>query len=518
MRMKRLLASVLAVCFFVTIGLTGCGSAGNSASSQVTADMNKTATSEIASQTTKAELPQVELKFYTLGIKQQEDTEVVEKAMDEILLKKINATIKLDVTPYANYDDKMNVRMAAGEEFDLTFCTNYLSNVAKGAYADITDMIPKYAPELQNILAPYIFDATRYKGRIYAVPNLQTMCMPVELMIRKDLFDKYNMPSKISSFDELDGTFDKILKDDKVIPLYTYYSGSANTVYNIYASANGNFFDIDHYLGVYTSDLKVMSMYDTDNFKNWVKYARKAYLKGWIEKGSATRDETQSVTDMKSGKYAAMFTPGGPQAENNRITSMSTDKYKYTFIDFGARKAILTTQPRATMNAISSTSKNPERAMMLLGLLSTDKDLYNLICFGVEGTHYILKDGFRDFPPGVTADNSKYYPDEAWAFGNTYNAIPAVGQDPELMNKQKAFEANLQAEPAMGFTYDGVAMKTQVAQVTSVLEEFLPSLAVGAVDPDQYLPKMLEKLKTAGADKIIEDQQAQLDKFIESKK
>ena len=46
----------------------------------------------------------------------------------------------------------------------------------------------------------------------------------------------------------------------------------------------------------------------------------------------------------------------------------------------------------------------------------------------------------------------------------------------------------------------------------------VPSLAVGAVDPDTYLPKMLEKLKTVGANKIMEDKQAQLDKFMAEKK
>jgi putative aldouronate transport system substrate-binding protein len=515
MNIKRLSVIQLAVCFLLTMGLAGCGSAGDSLTATSTAN-SQVSTVEKVSETTQEALPQVELKYYTLGYKQPEDTEVVEKAMNDILLKKINATVKLTIYPFGNYDQKMKVMSAAGEEFDLMFCTDYLNNAAKGAYTDLTDLIPKYAPELQNTMEPYIFDATRVDGRIYAVPNLQAMCMPIELMIRKDLFDKYNMPSSIQSFDELDDTFDKILNNDKVIPLYVYYSGEGNTVYMYYSDC-GNFFSVSG-PGVYTPDFKVQNIYDTDNFKGWLKWARKAYLKGWIEKGAATKDATQTISDMKSGKYAAIFNPGGPQGQASRNLQLGTDKYQYTFINFGTKPIIHTGQPRATMNGISSTSKNPERAMMLLNLLSTDKEVFNTIAFGIEGKHYILDNGFRDFPEGQNADNSKYYLNTPWAFGNLFLALPAKGDDPQLMEKQKEFDATATPEPAMGFTYDATAMKTEFAQVASVVEEFVPSMAVGAVDPDVYLPKLLDKLKTAGVDKIIADQQAQLDKFIASKK
>ncbi len=47
---------------------------------------------------------------------------------------------------------------------------------------------------------------------------------------------------------------------------------------------------------------------------------------------------------------------------------------------------------KGAMMAISTASKNPERAMMFLNLLNTDPYLMTLLNFGVEGTHYTLKD------------------------------------------------------------------------------------------------------------------------------
>ena len=40
------------------------------------------------------------------------------------------------------------------------------------------------------------------------------------------------------------------------------------------------------------------------------------------------------------------------------------------------------------MMAISTTSKNPERALMFLEKLYTDKNIINTMYFGIEGVHY----------------------------------------------------------------------------------------------------------------------------------
>ena len=79
----------------------------------------------------------------------------------------------------------------------------------------------------------------------------------------------------------------------------------------------------------------------------------------------------------------------------------------------------------ATLTGISRTSSNPERAMMFLELLNTDVEVYNLMCKGVEGKHWVWKDEARKivgFPEGVTAETSAYNPNTDWMFGNQFNA------------------------------------------------------------------------------------------------
>ena len=41
-----------------------------------------------------------------------------------------------------------------------------------------------------------------------------------------------------------------------------------------------------------------------------------------------------------------------------------------------------------SMIAVSSNSKNKEKSVEFLNLLNTDKELRNLLNYGIEGTHY----------------------------------------------------------------------------------------------------------------------------------
>lgn len=512
MRIKRLLVFVVIVGLFMTMGFTGCTkNTGNSSS--ITSSQVVTPTEEV--------LPEVELKWVTLGVKDYPDTDLVEEAMNEILLEKINATINIETIPYANYWDKLNLKLSAGEEFDILFtgAGYFVNEASKGEIVDITTMLDNYGTDLQKVVLPGVFDAARINGKIYGVPNLQGLCMPSEMCVRGDLFEKYSFPTMISSFDELDDAFDKILKNEKITPLFIFNPGSGESIYTYYIVNTAPFFLINGSTpGAYTKDMKVINQYESDHFKDWITWANKAYKNGWINSDAATAKGDQNTGP---DKFACSLMTGGPQNQASAANSYkNTTKGKYTpsFVSIGTDKYIKTSVIRGTMNAVSSTSKNPERAVMLLNLINTDKELYNLMCYGIEGTHYVLKDGFVDFPAGVTADTSTYYPNECWAFGNVYNALLQAGQDGAVMQKQLAFDATATPEPAMGFSYDGTAMKTEIAQCTTVLSEYLHPLACGALDPEVYLPIMLEKLKEAGSEKIIADMQSQLDTFVANRK
>ncbi|WP_425463945.1 DUF3502 domain-containing protein [Paenibacillus taihuensis] len=60
-------------------------------------------------------------------------------------------------------------------------------------------------------------------------------------------------------------------------------------------------------------------------------------------------------------------------------------------------------------------------------------------------------------------------------------------------------------------------MKSELAQTASVVDEFYSGLITGMVDPADYLPKINDKLKQAGIDKLLAEMQREIDAWKASK-
>ena len=67
--------------------------------------------------------------------------------------------------------------------------------------------------------------------------------------------------------------------------------------------------------------------------------------------------------------------------------------------------------------------------------------------------------------------------------------------------------------PSFGFDFDIEPVSTEVAGFGNVMDEFGKSLFTGSVDPEEYLPKLQEKLEATGIDKVIAEMQKQIDEW-----
>jgi putative aldouronate transport system substrate-binding protein len=166
----------------------------------------------------------------------------------------------------------------------------------------------------------------------------------------------------------------------------------------------------------------------------------------------------------------------------------------------------------ATINSIVASSKNPERAMMLIELVNSDKELFNLLSFGFENEHYKKID---DNTIEVVKDTK--YSALNWVFGNVFNGYLVKGQEKDTWEQTKEMNKNGKPSVALGFSFDAAPVKTELAQCQTVIDEYLPGLGCGASDISKKLPEFIQKLKAAGADAIITETQKQLDAWKTSK-
>ncbi|MBT3276037.1 MAG: extracellular solute-binding protein, partial [Spirochaetales bacterium] len=97
-------------------------------------------------------LNDVTISWYYPGNYPQNDQDTVFDEFNRLLKEKINTTIDFKTIAWGDYNQKMQVIIAAGEEYDLCYTANWINNyhhnVAKGAFVPLDDLLTEYAPGL----------------------------------------------------------------------------------------------------------------------------------------------------------------------------------------------------------------------------------------------------------------------------------------------------------------------------------------------------------------------------------
>ncbi|XEC95695.1 ABC transporter substrate-binding protein [Paenibacillus tarimensis] len=445
----------------------------------------------------KKELESVDLIwYYGVGL-QQQDQQSVEDEVNKYLKEKtdLNVTLKLKPVEFGSYDQKLNVAIASGEPMDIVWTTaswllKYNENVKKGAFLALDDLLPTYAPKTLNEMMPkrYWDDVKAGSdGKIYAIPNYQIAATSWGFIFQKRFVDKYKFDiTKVKKYEDLE-PFLETLKNNEpdIIPFANPGGGALSDDPNFRNYANIFSYDIN-------DPFKIMNKVDTSQYKAVLDVMHKWYQKGYIYKDIATVKDRNLF--FKKGNVAVStdvtFKPGGEVEYavifgNNEIVSQRISSPVFTGVT-------------ATMNAIAKASKNPERALMLLERVNNDKELYKLLCYGIEGKHYTEEDGVYK-----AVEGTGYRPEIDWVFGNQFNGLLRTGQPEDVFGQTIKRNEEAEIPPMSGFHFNDSSLKTELAAVASVKAEYAVPLETGTVDPDVVLPRYKEALKKAGQDKIM---------------
>lgn len=516
---KKVICVPLAILLVFALLLPGCGNTKD----QPQAGEKTEITGAQAPQT---ELEPVQLKWYVAGAEPKEKN-LVEEEMSKQIKDRINASISLNWIDYGNYKDKMNVLLASGDDFDLCFGGNWVGwyqMVAKGAFADIKDMLPKVAPKLRDAISQQFWDACTVKGKIVGIPNIQPTAQQIGILIaNKAYVEKSGFVDKIKTYDDYIKYVEATYNKEKDNPDFKPLSMGVNTIDDIFPWLD--FVAIGDVTAVGVIDMrgdktKVVNQFETDTYKSLLKQRREYFQKGWIRKDIVVyrKNRDQVLNDMKSGKLIiGEFAGYGPNIVGNMRTVEGTG-VELAYFDIGCKKYLTTSAITATVTSINKSSKNFERALMFMELMNTDQKLYNTMCYGVEGKHYDLVDGKVSIPEELKG-KSGYAPNSNWQFGMTKNAYPNVNDPEWLLEMAKDWDTkDIVDVPILGFSFDSEPVKAELSKCATVLAEYQAALEFGTVDVDKVYPEFINKLKEAGADKIIAEQQRQLDEFMASKK
>lgn len=443
----------------------------------------------------------------------QTDEKKVEEAINKLLTEKMNATIDLMPIDWGAWDDKINLMIASREEVDIIFTAQWnghAKNVGKGAFIELGKLLDKHGQGIKESLDPAFLEGAKINGKNYGVPTNKELAAAGGIVYRKDIADELGIDmSHVKTPQDLEAVY-AIVKEKKpeMTPLYTTAGA-----FNSHFFANYDFLGDSTIPGAILKDqdaTTVMPVEEMDRYKEYLNLIRDFFTKGYINADAATT-QVSSGDAWKAGTVFSTIEPMKP-GKDAEIASAAGLTGKLAQIIM-TEKTVATSETAGSMLGISSTSKDPDRAMMFINLLHTDKEINNLLNFGIDGDHY-TRNGEVITATGNTAN---YNPGSAWMFGNQFLNYVWDTEDPEKWAKFKEFNQNAKVSPALGFVFDSEPVKAEVGAIANVIKQYQKALETGSVDVDKVLPEYEEKLKAAGVDKVIAEKQKQFDAFLASK-
>lgn len=450
----------------------------------------------------------VTIKIHT-PIPEQTDSDAVMEALNEYTREKIGVEVDY-VFHGGSYGDKIQTIIASGEEYDACFTSNWLNpyntDVVKGAFIDIKDMVKEAAPGLLEVIPDYMWKAATVNGGIYAVPNQQIVARQIGALMPKEYVE--GTGTDLASIKTLTDMGDYAQK------AFDEYGAKVGGVNRTQAADYCGYEYISDYMaaGAIKMDdetAKVVNFYETDEWKAMLNELVALNEKGLLDGECGYMDEyceSQRVAKKTSAYYSGTYKPGVEAEESARAG------YDCVMATAATEPYISTNSVIATMYGISATSKHPEETLKYLELINTDPYAMNLVSYGIEGKHY-EKTGDNTIK---LIPNSGYSHGQSWAIGNVFNTYVLEGQPEDVWEQTKALNDSAKTSPILGFSFNPEPVKMEITNVSKVVKEY-ESLVGGELPVEETNAEFLEKLEVAGVDKVLEEMQTQIDAFLAEK-
>jgi putative aldouronate transport system substrate-binding protein len=429
---------------------------------------------------------------------------------------KLNADFNVRFIPGDDYKTTLLMMAAAGESWDMNFEGNWLGYyqmIAMDAYLDLTDLLPVYAPDL---FAAYeesgALEAATYNGKIVALPWTMVMNNRTNFQWRGDLVKEAGIELNADDITDFDDVYEALLKINEAYPdRYTIEVSSLDAMKVKYSLVDlGNNLVIDLNDPEYT----VQAIETTDAYREYAQYGKKLQDAGLIWK-DVLNDKTDHNALIDQGK---LITKWGTSefARQNRAWVEEGAYWDYAFLYPDGKSPNRT--PLANAAAISATSDNPERVLMFMNLLQTDRELYDLMHYGILGVTYELNGEEAVYPEGMTIANSNYMDWQGrWAFWKPQFMRPDANYHENFWKEEEEnaySNPNNVVSPFDAFSLNAEDISIEVAQRDQVHTDADKLISVGlAGDADAAVDKLIAD-QAANAVVIIAEAQKQIDAYM----
>ena len=485
-------------------------------------------TEETTSQEAEVDLSeQVDLVFYVMG-NAPEDEEMVESEINQILLEKLNATVDFQFSTWTDWSRKYNLVLTSASA-DLIYVAswNNFGNLAtSGAFLELDDLLAQYGPDMKGLIDDSMLNVCRANGELYAIPNTWPEYTSIGIKYREDLRAMYDLPvpDSIENFEKFVLGIKENMPEQGLMTETTLESTGLQTAFDAVNIFNIKYPWVDNnglsygLAANYNTPGDVYDYWYSQDFVDDMKLMKK-----WADLGFWSRSALSDANDDESYANGLCVVEVSGQNPNKNIAAVNAFAKDHPdwisqYYAYGETTGVIyPTSPIQNATAITRTSENPERAMMVLNLMMTDQKLNNLVQYGVEGVHYEVDDS------GIYHNLSEKFNYEGFNTWNLRNDDYKLAQESDtillaMFDKYKEIGAKTNTPNVnikAGFTEDYSEYEVERSAVSDVMRQYLAPIQAGFVDDvEGAIAEFLEKAEQAGLSACREGYKTQWDAYL----
>ncbi|MGB8452932.1 MAG: ABC transporter substrate-binding protein [Anaerocolumna sp.] len=491
MKLRKTLA-LLMVFAMMSAAFAGCSKTGNDNSAgNSTTEGN--ATTEGTDTASNGEV--VTLKWIMVGNEMPKNYDAWLAKINPYLAEKIGVNIDVEVVPWGDWDTRRSVIVNSGESFDILFTdgNKYNSEVALGSYLDISDLVKTAAPDLYSYIPADYWDAVSVNGKIYSVPTYKDSSSTQYFVWDKAIVDKYSVDyENINSLAGLTDVFKTIKEGEGTAPVITDKNGF-EVITSVYDQMGVGL----PALGVKYDDQsrKVVNVLEQEDILSQLDTLHQWYEDGIINADAPAVGEVPNYRPffVAQGWSGAAITTWGPNMGVEAVTSK--------FID----TIVSNNTVRGSLNGISSSAKNPEKALQFLQLLNLDSKVRDAFYYGLEGDNFNYTDN------GEVERLNNEWSMAGYTQGTFFTVSKLASDEINQWDEVKELNANANPSVLLGFNLDTTKIETELANCRSVYEKYRSELMTGAKEPRELVKTMSAELDAAGFQTVVTEAQSQID-------
>jgi len=453
-------------------------------------------------------LPYVELKMYLIG-EPARDYDMMLEVLNDKMREDINATLKVEWCGWGEFGTKYPLMLASGEPIDITYAstwTRFYDEAAKGAFLDLTDLMPLYAPKTLAEITPDFKDQVTIDGKMLAVPAAFYQYGMMGYIVRGDYMEKFGMTA-INGVDDYGLYLKNVREDPDINILGGEFIATSDGLDSYWGYTKGHVSIKAEPFFVMSDDGKNAQVVPYYDYPDLIDHYKK--MREWSEAGYWPKDVLATTEqDMwRNGKVASRL----HNFDSWRNTNLHNPEWEAEFY-FGRPRAEKTVAMQDGM-ALPIASPNPERALMLLELLRQDRSYYDLMTYGIEGIHFEITAAGELQP----LDSDGFAPEGycSWGFKEPKFLYKQLGMPPNIDDVRAELERISYVSPYALFNPDWEPIKNERAAMLNVEQEYRQPLAYGYVaDVEAGFATLMEQLEISGMRIIQAELQRQLDEFL----